>query len=268
MKTETYDLEFITPAFLCGADQKAAELRAASVRGALRWWFRILGGKKDEETQVFGGVQGGAVKSRVQVRCVLTKPVHEAFSPPPSMSNLGYLYYFATVSGDKKGVRIGRNAYFAPGTEFTVQIGDCGMPEELAELFWRAVEAFMRLGALGLRATRGCGAFAQNGDLLSKEVFLRWAESFPSDCGTVRLVSEVVFSRADKAQTCLGGWLRDLRRNEHQSGKDKTAFGYSIGSERMSSALKLRPVKVKEGFLAVAFYSDGACTCPSLWALI
>lgn len=268
MKIKTFNLAFITPAFLCGADQGQAELRAASIRGALRWWFRILGGTKDEETQVFGGVQGGAVKSRVQVRCVLTKPVHEAFSPPPSMSNLGYLYYFATVSGDKKGVRIGRNAYFAPGTEFTVQIEDCGMPEELAELFWRAVEAFMRLGALGLRATRGCGAFAQKDNLPTKEEFLRWAEGFPAKFGTVRLVSEEVFPKAEKAQECLGGWLRGLRRDNHQSGKEKTAFGYSIRSERMSSALKLRPVKVEEGYLAVAFYSDDACTCPSLWALI
>ena len=268
MKTEMYDLEFITPAFLCGADQSKAELRAASIRGALRWWFRILGGTPDEETQVFGGVQGGAVKSRVQVRCTLMHEVHKVFDEPKPMSDRGYLYYFATVSGERKGVRIEPNAYFAAGTTFTVQIRDCGIPEELAELFWCAVEAFVRLGALGLRATRGCGTFAQNDHLLSKEEFMRWADGFPAECGTVRLVSEEVFSSADKAQARLGGWLRGLRRDEHQSGKNKTAFGYSIGNERMSSALKLRPVKVKEGFLAVAFYADGACTRPSLKDLI
>ena len=42
-------------------------------------------------------------------------------------------------------------------------------------------------------------------------------------------------------------------------------MGYA---NRLSSALKLRPVKVKEGFLAVVFYSDMACTASSIERLI
>ena len=263
MKSKTYDLEFITPAFLAGANQGRAELRAASVRGALRWWFRTLGGTKDEEAEVFGGVQGGAKRSKVAVRCCVAKPVHAQFQTPPSMSDLGYLYYFATVSGETKGIRIRPEAYFAPETRFSIQIEDGGIPVNLDGKFWNAVECFIRLGTLGLRATRGCGAFAEKEDLRPRIDFQNWAKVFPSACGVVRLVSDEAFPSAKKAQECLGRWLRTVRRENHLSGRDRTALGYSKGSERMSSALKLRPVKVKEGFLAAAFYSDAACSCAS-----
>lgn len=267
MKSKTYDLEFITPAFLAGANQGRAELRAASVRGALRWWFRALGGTKDEEAEVFGGVQGGAKRSKVMVRCCVAKPVHAQFQTPPPMSDLGYLYYFATVSGETKGIRIRPEAYFAPGTRFSIQIEDGGIPVNLDGKFWNAVECFIRLGALGLRATRGCGAFAEK-SLFAKSEFMEWAKSFPSSCGVVRLVSDEVFSSAKEAQKCLGGWLKAFRGDHHLSGRDRTALGYSDGRARMSSALKLQPVKVKEGFLAAVFYSDAACSCASVKGLV
>ena len=157
MKPQIYKLEFITPAFLAGADQGVAELRAASIRGALRWWFRVLGGTKTEETAVFGGVQGGARRSKVIVRAAVTKPVQGAFEEPRPMSDLGYLYYFATVSGEAKGIRVRPEAYFAQGTAFEIQLVDQGVPQDFKERFDYAVTCFLRIGALGLRATRGCG---------------------------------------------------------------------------------------------------------------
>ncbi len=264
MKPQIYELEFITPAFLAGANQGVAELRAASIRGVLRWWFRVLGGTKEEEAAVFGGVQGGARRSRVIVRVVVTNPVHRTFEEPRQRSNLGYLYYFATVSGEPNGIRIRPEAYFASGTTFEIQITDQGIPENLKERFAQSVTCFLRIGALGLRATRGCGAFAEK-VLLAKADFEVWAKSFPASFGKVKLISEEIFSSAKRAQEYLGGYLRDLRHNNHLGGKAKTALGYA---DRQSSALKLRPVKIKEGFLAVVFYSDMACTAPSIERLI
>lgn len=264
MKSQICKLEFITPAFLAGADQGKAELRAASIRGALRWWFRVLGGTKTEEAEIFGGVQGGVARSKVMVRALVAKPIHRAFEEPGQMSNLGYLYYFATVSGETKGIRIRPEAYFAPGTTFEVQIIDQGVPQNLKERFSSAVTSFLRIGALGLRATRGCGAFVEK-TLLSKAEFEAWARKFPKTCGLVKLTSDEVFATAKQAQECLGGYLRNLRRDNHLSGREKTALGYA---NRQSSALKLRPIKVKEGFLAVVFYSDMACTASSIERLI
>lgn len=266
--TKTYNLEFITPAFLAGADQGTAELRAPSVRGALRWWFRALGGTKDEEAEVFGGVHGGAKKSKAIVRTEVVKPRHEPFNAPKSMSDLGYLYYFATVSGEQKGIRIGPQAYFAAGTRFAIHVSESGLAGDLSAKFWDAVECFIRLGALGLRETRGCGAFAEPDALLTKAEFTGWANAFPQKAGKVAIVADEVFPSAKKAQEALGGYLRGFRHENHLSGNRKSAVGYSVGKERMASALKLRPVRVKEGFLAAVFYSDAACSCTSVKELI
>lgn len=56
----TFEVETITPMFLSGADQSKAELRAASIKGLLRFWWRALQAESDinklreRESQIFG----------------------------------------------------------------------------------------------------------------------------------------------------------------------------------------------------------------------
>ncbi|WP_340695861.1 type III-B CRISPR module RAMP protein Cmr1 [Hydrogenobacter thermophilus] len=42
MKKLTFELEFITPAFIGRVDPKNAGLRSASFTGLLRWWYRKI----------------------------------------------------------------------------------------------------------------------------------------------------------------------------------------------------------------------------------
>lgn len=71
MKRLTFELEFITPAFIGGANQQA-ELRPASFVGLLRWWWRALKGEcdvkrlREEEIKIFGG--DGKMASPVYLR--------------------------------------------------------------------------------------------------------------------------------------------------------------------------------------------------------
>ncbi len=71
MKKLTFELEFITPAFIGGANQQA-ELRPASFVGLLRWWWRALKGEcdikklREEEIKIFGG--DGKMASLVYLR--------------------------------------------------------------------------------------------------------------------------------------------------------------------------------------------------------
>jgi hypothetical protein len=66
------ELEFLTPAFVSGGDQNACELRAASIKGVLRWWWRAtLQDPPDSpktllrrEQALFGGTDPG-FRSRV-----------------------------------------------------------------------------------------------------------------------------------------------------------------------------------------------------------
>ena len=257
---KTYNLKFITPAFLCGANQSKAELRAPSVRGALRWWFRVLGGTREDEAEVFGGVHGGAQKSKVVVRCAEKTVVHKAFEKPAPMSDLGYLAYFATVSGERKGIRIEPDAYFAKDTTFEIQIGASGLEPQLQQKLDQAIDFFVHLGSLGLRATRGFGAFAEE-KLPKRSEFAQWVKDNAANAKVmVRLASDEAYSDAKKAMSALGGWLRAIRKETHCDGKHESAFGYSKDRERMSSALKLRPVQVEGGFLPVVVYTDEACS--------
>jgi CRISPR-associated protein Cmr1 len=75
MKRYELQVEFVTPCFLGGADKEAAaEWRAASIRGQLRWWFRSLAGGlyqgshqrvRDAEALVFGNTDtAGAIRVR------------------------------------------------------------------------------------------------------------------------------------------------------------------------------------------------------------
>ncbi len=68
-----FTLEAITPVFMRGADQTKAEIRAASIKGLMRWWFRALAGSyfgddiaglRKAEEYVFGST---GQKSKVTV---------------------------------------------------------------------------------------------------------------------------------------------------------------------------------------------------------
>ena len=71
------DCEILTPMFLGGADQNA-ELRAASFKGLLRYWWRIASGFRfhsaadlySEEARLFGSSDEGCGKSRITVEVV------------------------------------------------------------------------------------------------------------------------------------------------------------------------------------------------------
>ena len=61
MKKAIFEFQFLTPAILAGADQNTAEMRVPSIRGALRWWTRLIAGKEIER-DIFGYVQGKICK--------------------------------------------------------------------------------------------------------------------------------------------------------------------------------------------------------------
>ncbi|MCZ7641232.1 MAG: type III-B CRISPR module RAMP protein Cmr1 [Verrucomicrobia bacterium] len=85
MNTDTFLLELITPCFCGGAEpEQQAEIRAPSIRGQLRWWFRTLGGFKslapmsvrEQEAMIFGttaGDEGQAGRLTIRPRFTATQ---------------------------------------------------------------------------------------------------------------------------------------------------------------------------------------------------
>ncbi len=64
MQTITFTCEVITPMFLAGADSTTPELRPASIKGALRFWWRAMNGHlpTDEMRKLEGEIFGSTEK--------------------------------------------------------------------------------------------------------------------------------------------------------------------------------------------------------------
>ena len=99
MKNTTITLELLTPCFCAGADQARAEVRAPSIRGQLRWWFRVLGGTPEQEKRVFGGVHGDAPAASAIVIRVRSEANGAPVQLPRPNEPLYYLFHFAQASG-------------------------------------------------------------------------------------------------------------------------------------------------------------------------
>ncbi len=116
------EIEFLTPCFISGADQKMVELRAQSLKGVLRWWWRATAGvkfssisaMKKEEGLLFGSAELKLrspllVEARCNVRHVDYGPIPWTYGKKVSSGNyqidaLHYLAYgpMATVSKQER----------------------------------------------------------------------------------------------------------------------------------------------------------------------
>jgi hypothetical protein len=146
------DIEVLTPMFNRGAYQDTPELRVPSIRGMVRWWFRTLGGTADEEKEAFGGMMkfgrrlAGEVMASPLVFRVNQIRVQRASPNPLTLPH-------------KQGGLGSPQAAFAPGATFTLEVftrfGD--LSPELERKTEKALEVWLLLGALGLRANRAGG---------------------------------------------------------------------------------------------------------------
>ena len=273
MMDETVQLSFITPGFCAGANQNQAELRVPAIRGQLRWWFRVLGGDAAAEKRVFGGIShgGGDEKpqaSHVCLRIAKQEPVYgtEEDLPKPNSPRY-YLFHFARVSGNNDGIHRYRNgAWLAPGSSFELRCLQRRHIEADRDraLFQRAWQAFLLMGSLGLRQTRGLGAFAPQQPLPLSEFMKEYRACMPeiplwavvNAKGNLEsfAVENEGWKRALTQLEAALGWIRQHGLSAGQYGNEPTPLGRSA-PERQASALHLRPVLVREGILPMLFYT-------------
>ena len=173
MKAIKVTLETVTPLFLGGADPRGEpELRAASIRGALRFWLRaLLGGvigDKDldalrkAESAVFGSTDTGASPVVVRIKSHSAKTI--SFSQLAQWDNtlrnylrpgIAYLFFSARQTSDEPeryAIRGGTTFEL----EFTLRLGaDADYAFEQA---YAALWLLTHLGGLGARSRRGAGS--------------------------------------------------------------------------------------------------------------
>lgn len=242
MKQSTYTLEFITPCFCAGAEAGRAEIRASSIRGQLRWWFRALGGNRDEEYAVFGGVHSDAKASSISIRVEDVKKPSTPWQPPEKLdiASDAYVYYFAKASGaltkGAAGPRWSSTGALAPNTTFRLSITTRRplKPEHQGQ-FDLACQCFLQLGGIGLRVTRGLGVFACrevpfNPSILEtiRDKGFR-IEHLPRPLGSHQLAREI------------GSFVKGSR--EANGMKSTTVSPFGSSSPRQTSAIYFRPVR-------------------------
>jgi CRISPR-associated protein Cmr1 len=246
MKTETFQLEFITPCFCAGADQAKAEVRAPTIRGKLRWWFRVLGGTADQEAEVFGSIRGeeGCASSlivRVRANALATKWQPINFS---DVTNTGYVLYFAKASAD--GARWVQGGALSAGSSFDLQLTWRRKPgNEVQLLFDLARDCFLMLGSLGLRSTRGLGSFACNERPFSESDFSRLFERIKAKSPSFLAGLASFDGPESRILDALGAQLRGLRQG-YSAGRPGHSNPTPLGSSsnpRQTSAVYLRPVR-------------------------
>ncbi|MEM1055740.1 MAG: type III-B CRISPR module RAMP protein Cmr1 [Bacteroidota bacterium] len=187
--TARFECEVLTPMFLSGVDQETCELRAASLRGAMRYWYRaLLGGRglslrevKGAEARVFGeaardgGVGSSAVSVRVHaphltdhIRPANTLPDwdHKTDAEHPRgklspNSGTGYLWFSVALGSNFR-------SYVQPEARFQVVLtsrSEVALREAL-RAFWLVVH----LGGIGTRSRRAAGSIWVRGVLFSKHL--------------------------------------------------------------------------------------------------
>lgn len=178
IESKTYECEIITPMFLAGANQKQAELRTQSIKGALRFWWRaIYGGNniedmKKREAEIFGSTEE---KSRVIIKIDGLHSVEAIQNLPRgttfSVHNhpVGIIHYLSY--GTHEYQRGNGNQFIRPhienGTQFKITL-------QTSNQYWNEVSnsfsAMIKYGGLGSRSRNGLGSITC-GEITFNDVF-------------------------------------------------------------------------------------------------
>ncbi len=150
----------VTPLFLGGADGKKAEIRAASIKGALRFWYRAVSFRagteikdvRKSEAEIFGSSDGGQSSFLLDV---VEKDI-EVIKPGYKWGNQGVSYLGYGLL-DYKGIQKERES-IRPGGSFRVRFLLRRDKEKTKASLLQTLKALNLFGGLGSRSRRGFGS--------------------------------------------------------------------------------------------------------------
>ncbi len=160
--TESYECQIITPMYcggvIAGTTDKEMPVRASSIRGHLRFWWRIVSQHNNDATTrslaereqaIWGGITGKAQASQVQIEVIVKRP----FLHPKSDFLKGVEY--ALGGSDKKEV----NSFWGAGNLFELKVRfDDRLNAKQKQEVKESIRWWASFGGIGGRTRRGFGA--------------------------------------------------------------------------------------------------------------
>jgi len=221
IETAEFTLELVTPAFLAGASQNKedCDLRPATLRGLLRWWWRTMHAGFVEvktlramEAAVWGDTNtGGAVRITVERHGDISSKLYdkrelmkEQLEKPPDKKTTQGLFYLSYGMGEESKQGRKQRYYILPGAKWKVRFTArasryCADSKDANNLEKReqgkeisadtilnqaksALWLLCHFGGVGSKARKGFGSFADIGEMGLDEC-KKYAREFREICG-------------------------------------------------------------------------------------
>ncbi|MBW1924971.1 MAG: type III-B CRISPR module RAMP protein Cmr1 [Deltaproteobacteria bacterium] len=239
-----FEVEVITPLFLGGADPKKAELRAPSIKGAMRFWWRALHphlslrALKEKEAEIFGDAGEKSGKSKIRIR-ISKDLLYDGKSKKNPIPHRNVTFGFPC---------------FNPGQIFSIKIFGT---DKVFDMF----QIVSILGGLGKRSRRGFGSFMVtkiDGTDIKKTTTTETILNFIQGIVGERFTSDNVrIIRTDKAHgdypyikrievgpapfKTSGELLATIGQASHDNNSDYT--GFARGQSRFSSPIYVSVIR-------------------------
>jgi CRISPR-associated protein Cmr1 len=169
METLEATYKVVTPLFCSGADQRQAELRLPSIKGALRFWWRALAWERlgnlekvrQEEAQLFGSTDREVGQAKVLMRlsndALRTETADVRDQEWQVNTWRHYTGYGLVVKRTRTNPHAReQRAYIAPRQSFQLSVS--AREARLLAQLMDALKVFGLLGGLGARARNGWGS--------------------------------------------------------------------------------------------------------------
>jgi CRISPR type III-B/RAMP module RAMP protein Cmr1 len=245
MKQRIYKLELLTPLFSRGS-YDSAEIRAPSIRGQLHHWLRQLGGKASIERSIFGAVQAGfgegkspsASKVIVRVANIQGQPGNQYVLP------------------HKDGAAASPKNAYPPGSKFEVHVLERlgGLDQNATIAFERSMECWLLAGGLGLRVTRGAGAFQWDQAPVDLESYRQRLTELVKTAPLRVDILEPAFDSAEEARKTASDTISDAGLASLHYPLGTIGTGRDSGSQRKTSPLRLTVRRIGGKYRLIALW--------------
>ena len=229
-------LEFLTPCFCAGVDKTKPEVRAASIRGQLRFWTRLLFGSADAEYLLFGGIKG-------KLHGYADEAVASSYCISGSNAD------FAAVASIRSlPTRLRQRSASRAAVLALVSTCDGLSGFATRTTAWPKLDnmllAWELLGGLGARTTRAAGSVWPVDYSPAVADFMQKLKALPIP-PSVRV--QVLDRTESNSET-----LRQIATDTVKGLLPGNPLGFASGQERKSSPLKLKVGRFADGYRLIA----------------